>query len=140
MPKAQSGDRKERLAAALRENLKRRKAKDLVGSLAEQAGVAATDLAGAAFAVQAPIDRASGAIAPWAANRLPGWTSQAQGTQRAARYVMSQPRSPAPILAVAHPGPPPRASQMGVAGSAVMLPFRLAAIPTRSVEAETWRS
>lgn len=46
---------------------------DLVGSLAEQAGVPVTELAGAAFAVRSPIDRASGAIASWAANRLPGW-------------------------------------------------------------------
>jgi predicted NBD/HSP70 family sugar kinase len=46
---------------------------ELVRSLAREAGVAVADLAGVSIAIQAPIDRSSGAIAPWAANRMPVW-------------------------------------------------------------------
>ncbi|SPB18194.1 ROK family transcriptional regulator [Caballeronia novacaledonica] len=48
---------------------------ELIQSLAQRAGVAVTDLAGVSIAIQAPIDRQTGAVAPWAANRMPLWRS-----------------------------------------------------------------
>lgn len=46
---------------------------ELIRELASDAGVAVSDLAGVSIAIQAPIDRVSGSIAPWAANRMPAW-------------------------------------------------------------------
>lgn len=46
---------------------------ELIRSLAADAGIDVSELAGISIAIQAPIDRVSGSIAPWAANRMPLW-------------------------------------------------------------------
>lgn len=46
---------------------------DLLRALCEMSGIAAAELACISVAIQASIDRASGAIVGWAASRLPGW-------------------------------------------------------------------
>ena len=46
---------------------------ELLETLTRQAGIKVADLAGVAIALQAPIERSSGAVTSWAASRLPSW-------------------------------------------------------------------
>ncbi|WP_298283185.1 ROK family transcriptional regulator [Acidocella sp.] len=50
---------------------------ELLEDLARQAGIGLADLTGVAIAMQAPIERGSGAVTSWAASRLPLWRDMA---------------------------------------------------------------